>query len=276
MAPGEAAAAQVSFRPFAGLRDAPVRAPVSWSCAKVRRSPTSGSHSISATSPGPPVRRQQALCGGRRETRRGRRGGRDPARLRRRLPAQRRAALARCRRPGGADDAAGAIATFTGTVRRRSRDRDVRYLEYEAYEGMAEEMMAELAGELSARHELSRDRDPSSRRARRDRRAECRDRRVPPHRAAALAACQEAIDTLKGRCRSGRRRSTRAARNGSARGHSQEGVREYPESMSYDPYAPREAEEPQGSSPIKHPLTCGTSGGSSGRRSPPSASCSGS
>ena len=38
--------------------------------------------------------------------------------------------------------------------RSRSRDRDVPYLEYEAYEGMAEEMMAELAAELSARHEL--------------------------------------------------------------------------------------------------------------------------
>ncbi len=36
------------------------------------------------------------------------------------------------------DDRAGAIATFTGTTRIRSRDRDVQYLDYEAYEGMAE------------------------------------------------------------------------------------------------------------------------------------------
>ena len=35
--------------------------------------------------------------------------------------------------------------------------------------------------------------------------------------------------------------------------------------MSYDPYAPREAEQPQESSPIKHPLTLRDSGGSSGR-----------
>ena len=96
------------------------------------------------------------------------------------------------------DDAAGAVATFTGTVRNRSRDREVQYLEYEAYEGMAEEVMRELAHELARRHELS---------------AIAIHHRVgrvgigepsvviavsSPHRAAALAACKEAIDTLKG------------------------------------------------------------------------------
>ena len=35
-------------------------------------------------------------------------------------------------------DDAGAVATFVGTTRRRSRDREVLHLEYEAYEGMAE------------------------------------------------------------------------------------------------------------------------------------------
>ena len=39
------------------------------------------------------------------------------------------------------DPRAGAIATFTGTTRNRSRDRDVQYLDYEAYEGMAEGLM---------------------------------------------------------------------------------------------------------------------------------------
>jgi molybdopterin synthase catalytic subunit/molybdopterin converting factor small subunit len=53
-----------------------------------------------------------------------------------------------------ARDEAGAIATFLGTVRNRSRDRDVVHLEYEAYEGMAEETMADLARELGERHEL--------------------------------------------------------------------------------------------------------------------------
>ena len=95
-------------------------------------------------------------------------------------------------------DAAGAIATFTGTVRNRSRDRDVQYLEYEAYEGMAEEVMAELAGDLSRRHELS-----AIAIHHRVGRVEIGDPSVviavsAPHRGAALAACKEAIDTLKG------------------------------------------------------------------------------
>src|SRR5581483_2694854 len=37
---------------------------------------------------------------------------------------------------------AGAVASFVGTVRRHSRGRDVLHLEYEAYEEMAEEMLA--------------------------------------------------------------------------------------------------------------------------------------
>jgi len=96
------------------------------------------------------------------------------------------------------DSSAGAIATFTGTVRNRSRDRNVQYLEYEAYEGMAEETMAELAAELSARHQLC-----AIAIHHRVGRVEIGEPSVviavsSPHRAAALAACQEAIDTLKG------------------------------------------------------------------------------
>ncbi len=96
------------------------------------------------------------------------------------------------------DSGAGAIATFTGTVRNRSRDRNVQYLEYEAYEGMAEETMAELAAELSARHELC-----AIAIHHRVGRVEIGEPSVviavsSPHRAAALAACKEAIDTLKG------------------------------------------------------------------------------
>jgi molybdopterin synthase catalytic subunit/molybdopterin converting factor small subunit len=96
------------------------------------------------------------------------------------------------------DDGAGAIATFTGTVRNRSRDREVQYLEYEAYEGMAEEVMAELAADLSARHELC-----AIAIHHRVGRVEIGEPSVviavsSPHRAAALAACREAIDTLKG------------------------------------------------------------------------------
>ncbi len=97
-----------------------------------------------------------------------------------------------------ARDEAGAIATFLGTVRNRSRDRDVHYLEYEAYEGMAEELMAGLARELGEKHELS-----AVAIHHRVGRVEIGEPSVAiavsaPHRAAALAACKEAIDTLKG------------------------------------------------------------------------------
>jgi MoaE-MoaD fusion protein len=96
-----------------------------------------------------------------------------------------------------ADENAGAIATFTGTARLHSRGRTVRHLKYEAYGGMAEKVMAELAEELKRRHQLC---------------AVAIHHRVgrvaigessvviavsAPHRQAALAACTEAIDTLK-------------------------------------------------------------------------------
>ncbi len=95
-------------------------------------------------------------------------------------------------------DEAGAVATFLGTVRSRSRDRAVLYLEYEAYEGMAEQSMADLARELSERHELL-----AVAIHHRVGRVEIGEPSVAiavssPHRAAALAACKEAIDTLKG------------------------------------------------------------------------------
>jgi len=92
---------------------------------------------------------------------------------------------------------AGAVASFVGTVRRRSRGREVVRLEYEAFEEMAEEMLARLAADLTAKHALC---------------AVAIHHRVgvvdigepsvviavsAPHRAAALDACHEAIDTLK-------------------------------------------------------------------------------
>ena len=94
---------------------------------------------------------------------------------------------------------AGAIATFTGTTRIASRGRTVQYLEYEAYAGMAEQTMAEIADVLRARHDLL---------------AVAIHHRTgvvsigepsvviavsAAHRAAALAACHEAIDALKER-----------------------------------------------------------------------------
>ena len=50
-----------------------------------------------------------------------------------------------------ADERAGGIATFTGTVRRQSRGREVLYLDYEAYAEMAEDVIAQLAAELDER-----------------------------------------------------------------------------------------------------------------------------
>ena len=95
------------------------------------------------------------------------------------------------------DPRAGGIATFIGTTRVESRGRTVHYLDYEAYGGMAEKVMAELAAELKQRHELS-----EVAITHRVGRVEIGEPSVviavsAPHRAAALAACKEAIDTLK-------------------------------------------------------------------------------
>ena len=94
-------------------------------------------------------------------------------------------------------DDAGAIATFVGTTRARSRGRAVRHLEYEAYEGMAEHVMEHLADELRRKHDLC-----AVAIHHRVGRVEIGDSSVviavsAPHRADALAACKEAIDELK-------------------------------------------------------------------------------
>ena len=94
-------------------------------------------------------------------------------------------------------DAAGAIATFTGTTRKESRGRDVSYLEYEAYEGMAEQTMAEIAEDLQRRYGLS-----AIAIHHRVGRVDIGETSVviavsAPHRQDALAACKDAIDRLK-------------------------------------------------------------------------------
>jgi MoaE-MoaD fusion protein len=96
-----------------------------------------------------------------------------------------------------ADERAGGIATFTGTVRRQSRGREVTHLEYEAYAEMAEDVMVKLAAELLDRHELC-----AVAIHHRVGRLEIGEASVviavsAPHRQAALEACREAIDTLK-------------------------------------------------------------------------------
>ena len=96
-----------------------------------------------------------------------------------------------------AGERAGAIATFTGTTRIESRGRTVRWLDYEAYAEMAEDVMAGIAAQLEERYDLC---------------AVAIHHRVgrvgigepsvviavsAPHRADALAACKDAIDVLK-------------------------------------------------------------------------------
>jgi molybdopterin synthase catalytic subunit len=96
-------------------------------------------------------------------------------------------------------DEAGAIATFTGTTRIQSRGRTVTHLDYEAYEGMAERVMAEIADSLHARYELT-----GVAIHHRIGRVGIGETSVliavsAPHRQDALSACRDAIDELKER-----------------------------------------------------------------------------
>jgi MoaE-MoaD fusion protein len=97
------------------------------------------------------------------------------------------------------DEQAGAIATFEGTVRRQSRGRTVIALEYEAYGGMAEKIMDEIAEGVKARYELCEV-------AITHRVGRCEIGEVSvaiavsaPHRHDALSACRDVIDELKER-----------------------------------------------------------------------------
>jgi molybdopterin synthase catalytic subunit len=96
-----------------------------------------------------------------------------------------------------ADERAGAIATFTGTTRIHSRGRTVEYLEYEAYPEMAESVMSQIGAQLAETHDVL-----AVAIHHRVGRVDIGEPSVviavsAPHRAAALAACREAIDTLK-------------------------------------------------------------------------------
>jgi molybdopterin synthase catalytic subunit/molybdopterin converting factor small subunit len=95
------------------------------------------------------------------------------------------------------DERAGGIATFVGTTRIESRGRHVRFLDYEAYEGMAEQSMEQIASRLRERYELC-----AIAIHHRVGRVEIGETSVviavsAPHRQDALAACKDAIDTLK-------------------------------------------------------------------------------
>jgi molybdopterin synthase catalytic subunit len=95
------------------------------------------------------------------------------------------------------DERAGGIATFIGTTRIQSRGRTVEHLEYEAYEGMAEQVMANLAADLKRKYDLC-----EVAITHRVGRVGIGELSVviaisAPHRSDALAACTEAIDRLK-------------------------------------------------------------------------------
>jgi len=94
-------------------------------------------------------------------------------------------------------DEAGAIATFVGTTRVHSRGRTVERLEYEAYAGMAEKVMSEIADAVKERYEVTEIAIHH-----RTGVVEIGEASVviavsAPHRQDALAACKDAIDTLK-------------------------------------------------------------------------------
>jgi MoaE-MoaD fusion protein len=97
------------------------------------------------------------------------------------------------------DERAGAIATFQGTVRRQSRGREVIALEYEAYSGMAEKVIAEIAEGVKELYDLC-----EVAVAHRVGRCEVGEVSVAiavsaPHRQDALSACRDVIDELKKR-----------------------------------------------------------------------------
>jgi MoaE-MoaD fusion protein len=96
-----------------------------------------------------------------------------------------------------ADERAGAIATFLGTTRVESRGRTVLHLDYEAYEGMAEQVMADVAEQLRGRYDLV-----EIAMHHRIGRVGVGETSVAiavsaAHRHDALSACHEAIDALK-------------------------------------------------------------------------------
>jgi molybdopterin synthase catalytic subunit len=91
----------------------------------------------------------------------------------------------------------GAVAIFEGVVRDHAHGRPVRYLEYQAYESMAQKTLEEIAAlakrefhirEISILHRLGRLHH-----------AECSVAIVvtAAHRAAAFDACRFAIDAIK-------------------------------------------------------------------------------
>jgi molybdopterin synthase catalytic subunit len=98
---------------------------------------------------------------------------------------------------GAATPSDGAVCTFVGVVRDHNAGRQVRHLEYEAFEEMALPLMEEIAAEALRRWAIT-----SISIVHRLGRMEVGEASVAvaafaPHRAEAFEACRHAIDTLK-------------------------------------------------------------------------------
>ena len=94
-------------------------------------------------------------------------------------------------------EANGGVVTFLGTTRNDSDGRRVLYLEYEAYEGMAEKMLGRIAEEISQRWGIT---DVSI--AHRFGRLELGEISLvvavaSPHRQEAFQACLYTVDRIK-------------------------------------------------------------------------------
>ena len=94
-------------------------------------------------------------------------------------------------------DTNGGVVTFLGTTRNDSDGRRVLYLEYEAYEGMAEKMLGRIAGEIRQRWGIT---DVSI--AHRFGRLEIGEISLvvavaSPHRQEAFQACLYVVDRVK-------------------------------------------------------------------------------
>jgi molybdopterin synthase catalytic subunit len=91
----------------------------------------------------------------------------------------------------------GGVVTFEGVVRDNARGKRIRYLEYDVYPEMAEQMLATIAAEVEQRWQT--DHVAIVHRIGRLEIGECSVAVVVacPHRAEAFEACRYAIDTLK-------------------------------------------------------------------------------
>ena len=209
---------KVAVRLFAGLRELAGTRATEIELPAARPLPMSGRRSSSAPSRRGCCWPSTRLRVARHGAPGGRRGRADPARLGRRVPALRGAALVddavrevasrRCRRDRHVHrDDARALARARG---RSARVRGVR--------GHGRGRDGAHRGRPRRAARPHRRRDPPPRRRRRHRRHERRDRRLvrPPRRARSPPAPRRSTRS-RARCRCGRRRSTSAARNGSGR-----------------------------------------------------------